>query len=87
MFFLIAVVALIVVMQSTEYLKRKKPNSRIYLLPGWLLTIITFILMIVTYFTSPDGWAIMGNFFIFIFVFIASVIGTIVGRKFGMEEE
>ncbi|MEK3798383.1 hypothetical protein MHI18_08980 [Peribacillus sp. FSL H8-0477] len=86
-FVLIAVVAVIVVLQSAEYLKRKKPNSRTYLLPGFFLTVLSFILMIVSYFTSSDGWNIMGYFFLFIFVSIASFIGTIVGRKFGMEEE
>ena len=79
-FLLITAGTMLVVGILSTYLKKYKQNSKIYLLPGSILTAIAFIIAIVTWFTSSNGWTIMGNSFLFFFVFIGAAIGTFVGR-------
>ncbi|GIN90127.1 hypothetical protein J22TS1_11780 [Siminovitchia terrae] len=50
-------------------------------MPGAILTIITLVVAIISYF-AMDDWSTMGYFILFVFVGIASFMGTILGKNF-----
>ncbi|MFI8684729.1 YesK family protein [Rossellomorea sp. NPDC077527] len=64
------------------YLIKKNPTKKHHVLPGAILTVVSFILAITSLFTT-DGWSIMGYFFLLVFVSVSSFIGTILGKEFG----
>ena len=77
----IGVVVIIAVAFLAAYLVKKNPSKKHYVLPGTILTVISLIVAIVSYFTD-DGWSAMGYGILFVFVAIASFLGTILGKKF-----
>lgn len=76
---LIGLVVIIVVTVLTAYLLKKNPSNKSYILPGTILTLISLVLALVTFFTE-GGWDGMGYAFLFVFVAIASLIGTLIGK-------
>lgn len=78
----IAIGVIIAVAILSSYLLRKNPSKNHYILPGTILTVITLGVAIISYFTM-DGWSIMGFFILFVFVGMASFIGTILGKISG----
>lgn len=77
----IFIVVIIIVSLFSFYLKRKNPSNNYYLFPGIMLTVLSYVVAAVSYFTA-DGWSILGYFFLFILISIASLIGTVVGQRF-----
>jgi len=57
------------------------PSKIYYLFPGTILTGLSLLVAIVSFFTV-DGWSIMGYFFLFVFIAASSLIGTFIGKKF-----
>ena len=80
-FIVIALGVMIVVSLLASYLEEKNPSKKHFILPGTILTVISLIVAIVSYFTD-DGWSSMGYGILFVFVAIASFLGTILGKKF-----
>lgn len=81
-FWVIGVVVILVVALLAAYLMKKSPSKKHYILPGTVLTVISFVFAIVSFFTE-GGWDAMGYGILFVFVAIASLIGTVIGKSFG----
>jgi len=81
-FIFIGIAVLIIVGFSSSYLIKKNPSKNSYALPGVILTLISLVIAIVSYFTT-DGWTSMGFGFLFVFIAIFSLIGTLMGKNYG----
>jgi F0F1-type ATP synthase membrane subunit a len=81
-FVVIGIAVIIVVALLASYLMKKNPSKKHYILPGTVLTVISFVFAIVSFFTE-GGWNAIGYEILFVFVAIASLIGTIIGKSFG----
>lgn len=68
--------ATVILVAVTATIPRKKNLGR-YWMPGVVLTSISLIIAVVSYFTL-NGWGSMGFFFLFISVAIGSGIGTVI---------
>ncbi|MBD8007582.1 YesK family protein [Bacillus norwichensis] len=77
----IAIGVIIIVAILSSYLLKKNPSKNYYIFPGSISTIITLVVAIISYFIM-DGWSTMGYLILFVFVGIASFIGTILGKSF-----
>lgn len=78
----IGIAVLLVVAALAAYLRKKNPSKKSYILPGTILTVVSFVLAGVSFFTE-SGWDAMGYGILFVFVAVASVIGTLIGKSFG----
>ncbi len=76
---LIGLVVIIVVTFFAAHLLKKNPSKKSYTLPGTILTLLSLVIALVTFFTE-GGWDGMGYAFLFVFVAIASLIGTLIGK-------
>ena len=81
--YITGVVVAIVVCLLSSILARKNPSQKTYVLPGVILTAISLVVAIVTFFTGEDSWSNMGYGIMFVFVAIASVLGTAIGKVLG----
>ena len=82
-FHITGIVVGIVVCVLSSILARKNPSKKNYLLPGVILTSISLVIASVTFFTGGDSWSNMGYGILFVFVAIASVLGTAIGKLLG----
>ncbi|WP_040207860.1 YesK family protein [Neobacillus jeddahensis] len=81
-FIIIGIAVMIVVGFLSSYLIKKNPSTNSYILPGTIVTLISLVIAIASHFTT-DGWNAMGFAFLFVFVAVASVIGTLIGKSVG----
>lgn len=81
----IGVVTIIIVFLSVLFLTKKYSSKDYFLLPGAILSILAFIVAIVSFFTT-GGFDAMGYGILFIFVAVASVVGTISGKVFARKK-
>ena len=82
-FYITGIAVGIVVCVLSAILARKNPSKKMYLLPGVILTSISLVIAIATFFTGGDSWSNMGYGILFVFVAIASVLGTAIGKVLG----
>ena len=82
-FYIAGIAVVIVVGLLSAILARKNPSKKTYLLPGVILTAVSLLVAIVTFFIGSDGWSNMGYSILFIFVAVASLLGTAVGKTLG----
>ncbi|MBP0724294.1 hypothetical protein J5Y03_03730 [Bacillus sp. RG28] len=74
----IATVIVVIVVSVFSSILRKK-NHCLTWVTGALLTVISFIVAVISYFTL-DGWESMSFFFLFISVLVGSLFGTLVSK-------
>ncbi|MFD0768952.1 YesK family protein [Bacillus sp. CGMCC 1.60114] len=77
-YFVYIFIATIIVVAVSSALLRKK-NPRLTWVPGVVLSVVSFVVAIISYFTL-NGWDSMGFFFMFISVLIGSLLGTVVAK-------
>lgn len=81
-FIAIGVGVIVVVYFFASILTKKTPSKKHYILPGLILTTVSLIIAIVTHFIGDDAWSSMGYAILFIFVAIASFLGTFLAKRF-----
>ncbi|MED4164453.1 YesK family protein [Halalkalibacterium halodurans] len=81
-FFLVGAVVVVAVYVLASILAKKSPSKKHYVLPGVILTVVSLALAVTMYFTGTDGWSSIGYGILFVFVAVASLLGTILGKKF-----
>ena len=86
-FYITGIAVGIVVCVLSAILARKNPSKKMYLLPGVILTSISLVIAIATFFTGGDSWSNMGYGILFVFVAIASVLGTVIGKVLGRKTD
>ncbi|MGG0240726.1 YesK family protein [Bacillus rhizoplanae] len=71
-------IATVIVVTVLSALLRKK-NPRLTWVPGVLLTVVSFVVAVISYFTL-NGWDSMSFFFVFLSVLVGSLLGTLVAK-------
>ncbi|WP_341302193.1 YesK family protein [Lysinibacillus sp. FSL H8-0500] len=83
-FIITGIAVIIMVYFFASKLSKKNPSKKHYILPGLILTVASLIVAITTYFIGDNPWSNMGYGILFIFVAIASLLGTLLGRRFSL---
>lgn len=82
-FYISGIVVAIVVGTLSTILASSNPTNKTYLLPGVILTGVTLFVVIASFLIGSDGWSNIGYGILFIFVVIASLLGTVAGKILG----
>ncbi|WP_455660665.1 YesK family protein [Pradoshia sp.] len=82
-FYFTGIAVVITVGLLSGILARKHPSKKTYLLPGIILTAVSLLVAIITFFRGSDGWSYIGYSLLFIFVAVGSLLGTAIGKTVG----